>query len=86
MASLKITRGGEELTYKITPAVEYAFEVKYDMGYFPAIRDVEKQTHLYWLAWECLRADGKTDGAEFNLEFVKTLESVEVLADPKPKK
>jgi hypothetical protein len=56
MAKLKITRAnGEVSEHKITPGVEYAFELREKMGISKALRDSEMQSTIYWLAWECLR-------------------------------
>jgi len=84
MAKLKITRvGGEVVTYTITPANEYAFEVSRNIGFHKAFRENEKQTDMYWLAWECIRSNGVTV-PEFGLDFLKTLVSVTVEDDDSP--
>ncbi len=46
---------GEVSEHKITPGVEYAFELKSGAGISKMLREHEQQTHIYWLAWECLR-------------------------------
>lgn len=83
MAKLKITRTTGEVTeHEITPAVEYAFEVTKGKGFHKAFRDDEKQSDVYWLAWECIRRSGETV-KPFGIEFVETLKLVEVLeSDP----
>jgi hypothetical protein len=83
MAKLKITRiDGSVLEGDITPAVEYAFEMYAKMGFHKAFRDEEKQSHVYWLAHEITRRSGETV-KPFGLEFIETLQSVEVLdSDP----
>ena len=79
MAKLKITRiDGSVLEGDITPAVEYAFEMYAKMGFHKAFRDEEKQSHVYWLAHEITRRSGETV-KPFGLEFIETLQSVEVL-------
>lgn len=84
MASLKITRvGGEVVVYKITPAIEYAFEVSRNIGFHKAFRESERQTDLYWLSWECLRSNGVTVN-EFNMDYLKTLVEVAVIDDESP--
>ena len=83
MAKLKITRAnGEVSEHKITPGVEYAFELKRGMGISKALREDEKQSDIFWLAWECLRRAG----AQIPLwgsEFIDTLDTVEVLDEEK---
>ena len=83
MAKLKITRAnGDVSEHKITPGVEYAFELKRGMGISKALREDEKQSDIFWLAWECLRRAG----AQIPLwgsEFIDTLETVEVLDEEK---
>ena len=59
MARLKITRAtGEVSEHQITPRIEYAFELYAKKGFHKAFRDDEKQSDVYWLAWECLRTQG----------------------------
>jgi hypothetical protein len=80
MAKLKIVReDGSVLEGEITPAVEYLFELHHKMGFHRAFRDEEKQTMVYWLAWEITRRSGETV-KPFGIEFIETLKSVEVLA------
>jgi hypothetical protein len=53
MAKLKITRANGEVTeHKITPGIEFSFELRRNMGISKALREDEKQTDIYWLAWE----------------------------------
>lgn len=81
MARLKITRStGDISEHQITPSIEYAFELYAKKGFARAFRDDEKQTDIYWLAWECLRKSGETVPM-FGLPFLETLEKVEVLDD-----
>jgi hypothetical protein len=83
MAKLKITRAnGEVSEHKITPGVEYAFELKRGMGISKALREDEKHSDLYWLAWECLRKAGGQVSLSFE-EFLDTLDDVEVFDDGK---
>jgi hypothetical protein len=83
MAKLRITRTDGVITeHEITPAVEYAFELTKGKGFHKAFRDDEKQSDVYWLAWECIRRSGETV-KPFGIEFVETLKLVEVLeSDP----
>jgi len=84
MAKLKITRvGGETVTLAVSPAVEFAFESKYNDGFHKRFRLEERQTDMYWLAWECLRSNGQTV-PEFGLAFIQTLVSVTVEDDDSP--
>ena len=83
MAKLKIVRtDGSVVEGEITPAVEYAFEQYAKLGFHKAFRDLERQSDVYWIAWEVLRRSGETV-RPFGLEFIETLKSVEVLdSDP----
>jgi hypothetical protein len=83
MAKLKIVRtDGSVVEGEITPAVEYAFEQYAKMGFHKAFRDLERQSDVYWIAWEVLRRSGETV-KPFGVEFIETLKSVEVLdSDP----
>jgi hypothetical protein len=81
MARLKITRAtGEVSEHQISPRIEYAFELMAKKGFHKAFRDDEKQSDVYWLAWECLRTSGETVPI-FGAEFLDTLKKVEVLDD-----
>ena len=81
MARLKITRtDGSTSEHQITPKIEYAFELYAKMGFHKAFRDLERQTDLFWLSWECIRASGETVPM-FGPEFLDTLTKVEVLDD-----
>ena len=81
MAKLKITRAdGSVSEHQITPSIEYTFEVYAKMGFHKAFRDMERQTDVYWLAWECIRRSGETV-KPFGAEFLETLARVEVLDD-----
>ena len=81
MAKLKVTKvDGNVSEHQITPSIEYAFELYAKKGFHRAFREDEKQTAVYWLAWECLRSSGDTVPM-FGAEFLKTLSKVEVLDD-----
>ena len=81
MARLKITRAtGEVSEHQITPRIEYAFELFAKKGFHKAFRDDEKQSDVYWLAWECLRTQGEAV-KPFGADFLDTLTKVEVLDD-----
>ena len=78
MAKLKIVReDGSVLEGEISPAVEYLFELHHKIGFHKAFRDEEKQTMVYWLAWEITRRSGETV-KPFGIEFIETLKSVSV--------
>ncbi len=65
----------EVLEGEITPAVEYSFEQYAKKGFHKAFRDEEKQSDVYWLAWEVTRRSGETV-KPFGIEFIETLKSV----------
>jgi hypothetical protein len=50
------------------------------MGMHKCFREEEKQTSVYWLAWECIRRSGETV-KPFGADFLYTLVRVEVLDD-----
>jgi hypothetical protein len=83
MAKLRITKtDGAVSEHEITPAIEFAFEATKGKGFHKAFRDDEKQSDVYWLAWEALRRSGETV-KPFGIDFVETLKLVEVLeSDP----
>ena len=81
MAKLRIVRvDGSDVTHQITPAIEVAFEAYAKMGMHKAFRESEKQTDVYWLAWECIRRSGETV-KPYPGDFVDSLIRVEVLDD-----
>ena len=85
MASLKITRAdGSESQHEITPAIEYAFEQYAKKGFYKAFQEDQKQSDIYWLAWECLRRADASDVKPFGDKFLETLKAVEVLGDEYP--
>lgn len=82
MASLKVVRAdGSESTHEITPAIEYAFELHAKKGFYKAFREDQKQSDIYWLAWECLRRANAPDVFPFGDKFLETLKAVEVVDD-----
>jgi len=84
MAQLKITRAsGEVTTHKISPAIEYAFEIQFQEGIHKRFRTEERQSDIYWLAWKCLSVSG-AQVEMFGEKFVSTLVSVDVLDDEDP--
>lgn len=82
MARLKVVRAdGTESVHEITPAIEFAFESYAKKGFYKAFREDQKQSDIYWLAWECLRRAGAPDVKPFGDSFLETLRAVEVLDD-----
>jgi hypothetical protein len=81
MAKLKITRAdGSVSEHQITPKIEWAFELYAKQGFHQAFRINERQTDVYWLAWECLRSSG-VEVPAFGASFLDTLSKVDVLDD-----
>lgn len=81
MTKLKITRSdGQVGEYPITPLVQYAFEIHAKKGYYKALLEDQKQSDVFFLAWECIRRSGETV-KPFGEQFIETLTSVEVLDD-----
>lgn len=81
---LTITRAtGEVDECIVTPAIEFAFENYAKKGFRKAFLEDEKQSDIYWLAWECLRRKG-VGVKPFGNEFLETLENVEVDAVSNP--
>lgn len=85
MAKLKITRvDGTVSEHQISPSIEFAFEAHAKMGFHRAFRELEMQSHVYFLAWECLRRsfEGTNESIKpFGGAFIDTLAKVEVLDD-----
>jgi len=78
MAKLIVTMADNSvIDIEITPRLEYAFELYAKKGFHKAFRDDEKQSDVYWLAWEGLRLSG-TIVKPFGADFLETLKSVEV--------
>ena len=85
MARLKVTRAdGSESIHEITPVVEYAFEQQTKKGFYRAFQGDQKQSDIYWLAWECLRRADAPEVYPFGEKFLATLKAVEVLGDDSP--
>ena len=82
MIKLRITRAtGEATEHVVTPVIEWAFEQYAKKGFYKAFREDQKQSDIYWLAWECLRRAGAPDVKPFGDAFLETLKLVEVLDD-----
>jgi len=78
MIRLKITKAsGEVSQYDITPAIEYAFESHTKDGFNKRFREAEKNSDVYWLAWEAERRAGITV-VPFGEKYLETLAEVKV--------
>lgn len=84
MAIIRITRaGGEVVDYKLTPSIEYAFELAHGgSGTSKVFRETEGKSVFYWLAWEALRSNGVSVPL-YGPEFIKSLEDVDVIEEKK---
>ena len=82
MAKLVVTMtDGNIHNVEITPRLEYNFEQHVGMGFHKAILEMQKQSDIYWLAFEGLRLGGVT--VRPMPEFLDTLKSVDVVdSDP----
>jgi len=84
MIRLKITKAsGEIAEYEISPAIEFAFEQNFKSGFHKRFRDEEKQSDVYWLAWESERRAGITVPL-FGEKYLETLSKVEILDADSP--
>ena len=84
MIKLKITKAsGEVAEYEISPAIEFAFEQNFKSGFHKRFRDEEKQSDVYWLAWESERRAGLTVPL-FGEKYLETLSKVEILDADSP--
>lgn len=73
---------GEVSEHRITPSVEYAFEIFAKKGFSVAFATDQKQSDIYWLAWECLRRSKSMDSIpSFGPAFIDLLDEVKVLDD-----
>jgi len=81
MAKLKVTRAdGSVGEFPITPLVQYGFEIYAKKGFHKAFIEDQKQSDIFWLAWECIRRSGEVVPM-FGETFIETLRTVEVLDD-----
>jgi hypothetical protein len=83
MAKLRVTTtDGQVNEYEITPVIEWAFEQHAKMGFHKALLTEQKQSDIYWIAWEATRRAGGNP-KPFGEGFLDTLKLVEVLeSDP----
>lgn len=84
MARLTITKtNGDVSSHKVTPLIEYAFEIHFKKAFYSALVEDGQQTYLYWLAWKCLML--VEDVKPFGENFLATLEKVVLENDDDPK-
>jgi hypothetical protein len=78
MAKLIVKMSDETVhEIEITPRLEYAFELYAKKGFHKAFIEDQKQSDVYWLAWEGLRLSGTTV-KPFGPDFLDTLKSVDI--------
>jgi hypothetical protein len=78
---LKVTlEDGSSDSYQITPKIEVEFEKHVQGGFVKTLRDEEKQEHVYYLAYLCLKNNGHTV-KPFTDGFLDTLSLVELELD-----
>lgn len=82
MAKLVVTlTDGVVHNVEITPRLEYNFEQHIGKGFHKAILEDQRQSDIYWLAFEGLRLAGVT--VRPMPEFLDTLKNVDVVeSDP----
>ena len=81
MVKLRVTKvTGEILEYKVTPVIEFSFEQYAKKGFQKAFLEDQKQSDVYWLAWEAMRRDGITVPT-FGASFLETLEKVDIVVE-----
>ncbi len=68
--TVPINSDGSESIHEITPVVEYAFEQHTKKGFYVAFQVDQKQSDIYWLAWECLRRADAPDVFPFGEKFL----------------
>ena len=79
MIKLRVTKAsGDVSDFDISPALEYAFEQQFKTGFHKRFRDEERQSDIYWLAWEAERRFGITV-VPFGDKYLETLSKVEIL-------
>lgn len=74
---LKITQtDGTTTSHAITPAIEVQFEKWAGGGFAKVLRNEERQEHIYYLAWLCLK---KTQQVKpFGDDFLDIIDVVEL--------
>lgn len=83
MAKLKVRRESGTQEFEISPIIQYAFEQQHKgKGINKVIIEDDRETDVFWLAWECIRRSGETV-PPFGEKFIETLVKVELLpSDP----
>ena len=83
MARLQIKLvSGEVSDHRITPSIEYAFEIWAKKGFSKAFAEDSKQEHIFYLAWECLKRSGDMNPIPtVGAGFIDLLDEVKVLDD-----
>jgi hypothetical protein len=86
MARVRVTKtDGKVIEARITPAMEYGFEIWKGMGFAKAFSEEQKQTDVFYLAWlVCSRSPEWGTIKTFGAEFVNDLEKVEIVDDEAP--
>ena len=86
MATVRVTKtDGKVIEARITPSIEYAFEVWKGMGFAKAFSEEQKQTDVFYLAWQvCHRSPEWGTVRPFGAEFINDLEKVEIVDDEAP--
>lgn len=81
MAKLKVElNDGTSHDIQITPKLQWAFENYAKKGFHRAMVEDQKQSDMFWLAWEGLRQNGVTV-KPFGEAFLDTLKDVDVVGD-----
>lgn len=81
MATVRVTRpNGDVKDYEITHTIQYLFEEKYGIGFYKALFEEQKQTHVFYCVWEAMKRSGETV-VPFGVDFMDTLKNVEVLKE-----
>jgi hypothetical protein len=75
------TNDGVDSTFSLRPRTIVAFEQKFNKGLAKLFAEDQKMEHIYFLAWQTLRDNGKVV-KPFGADFLDTLEKVELSSDP----
>ena len=86
MAKVRVTKtDGKVIEARITPAIEYAFEIWKGKGFALAFSTEQKQTDVFYLAWQiCHRNPEWGNVKMFGADFIDELEKVEIVDDETP--
>lgn len=73
--TLRVETDEYDEEFLVTPRVQVAFEREFKIGLAKAFTNEQKVEHMYWLAWKCVHASGKSVKPFDNwLDTVKTVE------------